>query len=438
MIKCEIEIELGAQIGRGASADVYEAVCKENGRRVAVKVINLDSVETDIDEFRREIAVMMLADHENIVKYHCSFLNGSKLWLVSNIASYGSCLDILRTAHPQGIFNEEIISYIIYKCLQAIEYFHRNGQIHRDLKAANILLDADGRVLLGDFGVTRTLGSAKSMARTFVGTPCWMAPEVLEQSSTGYDVKADIWSLGVTAMELAHGSPPYARWPTMKVMLMILQNEPPTLSSMQKEKDPTNKSKRKFSASFNNFIASCLKKKPEDRPSAERLLKHKFIKQARKKADDFLITHLLASLPTETLADRFSRIDRSSSTHEEQKQATHRGKFDLTLDEDSDDGVADDSSSDDGRTFTSGRSGSASSNRRSLHADPDSAKAESYESEDFFSSTDDGEPVPEYIPHPPQTADAPAAASPVVDNDPNLIRSRLGRSRRGVGRLVRL
>ncbi|KAF4713693.1 hypothetical protein FOZ62_021489, partial [Perkinsus olseni] len=121
-----------------------------------------------------------------------------------------------------------IIAYILRETAIALRHFHSNQQIHRDLKAGNILLSLDGRVYLSDFGVSASMRDSRSR-QTFVGTPCWMAPEVLEQSKNGYDYKADIWSFGVTALELAHGSAPYQNLHPLKVMKNILENPPPTL-----------------------------------------------------------------------------------------------------------------------------------------------------------------------------------------------------------------
>lgn len=140
------------------------------------------------------------------------------------IMSAGSCLDVLKMKFPEGIQDEAIIATILKETLEGLKYFHENKIIHRDIKAGNILMDMDGNVYISDFGVSASLQKGQKR-KTFVGSPCWMAPEVMEQ--TGHDQKADIWSVGVTAIELAQGNAPYSDLPAMKVILSILEGAPP-------------------------------------------------------------------------------------------------------------------------------------------------------------------------------------------------------------------
>ncbi|KAJ3065765.1 hypothetical protein HDU98_010870 [Podochytrium sp. JEL0797] len=283
------DYELGNPIGYGSSAMVYIAKYLPMNKIVAVKVIDLDWFDrSQIDELRREIQIMSLSRHPNLLPVYGSFVNGAKLFIVTPFLSAGSLLDIMKTAYPHGI-DEQCIGTILKQALQGLEYLHKNGLIHRDVKAGNLLMDDDGLVQLADFGVSSSLmetGERKGNRKTFVGTPCWMAPEVMEQS--GYDYKADIWSFGITAMELATGHAPFAKYPPLKVMMMTLQNDPPTLDREQ--------TFHKYSKSFKDLIDACLQKDPNKRPTAEKLLQLPFFKLAVKKRNH-LAVDLLQALP---------------------------------------------------------------------------------------------------------------------------------------------
>ncbi|KAF9113804.1 hypothetical protein BGX27_000774 [Mortierella sp. AM989] len=275
-------------IGYGSSAVVYNAYYKPLNKRIAIKVIDLDMFERNqIDELRRETQVMALCKHPNVLRVNGAFVTDSKLYIVTPYLSAGSCLDIMKTAYPDG-FDEISIATILKQALQGLDYLHKNRHIHRDVKAGNLLMDDDGSVLLADFGVSSSLmesGERRGMRKTFVGTPCWMAPEVMEQA--GYDYKADIWSFGITAIELATGHAPFAKYPPIKVLMMTLSNDPPTL-----DRDST---KHRYSKLFKEMIDCCLQKDPARRPSTEKLLNHPFFKQAKKKS--YLVTALLHNLP---------------------------------------------------------------------------------------------------------------------------------------------
>nr|GLL35261.1 serine/threonine-protein kinase BLUS1-like isoform X1 [Ipomoea trifida]GMD30572.1 serine/threonine-protein kinase BLUS1-like [Ipomoea batatas] len=284
------------EIGQGVSASVHRALCEPLNEVVAIKILDFERDNCDLSNVFREAQTMVLVDHPNVLKSHCSFVSDHNLWVIMPYMAGGSCLHILKAAYPDG-FEEVVIATILREVLKGLEYLHHHGHIHRDVKAGNILIDARCGIKLGDFGVSACLfdsGDRTRMRNTFVGTPCWMAPEVMEQLH-GYDCKADIWSFGITALELAHGHAPFSKYPPMKVLLMTLQNAPPGLDY---ERD------KKFSKSFKQMIASCLVKDPSKRPSAKKLLKHSFFKQAR--SNDYIAKTLLDGLPA--LGDRIRAL----------------------------------------------------------------------------------------------------------------------------------
>ncbi|XP_018472241.1 serine/threonine-protein kinase BLUS1-like isoform X3 [Raphanus sativus] len=281
------DYKLLEEVGYGASAVVHRAIYLPSQHVVAIKCLDLDRCNTNLDDIRREAQTMSLIDHPNVIKSFCSFAVDHHLWVVMPFMAQGSCLHLMKAAYPDG-FEESAICCMLKETLKALDYLHRQGHIHRDVKAGNILLDNTGEVKLGDFGVSACLfdsGDRQRARNTFVGTPCWMAPEVLQPGS-GYNSKADIWSFGITALELAHGHAPFSKYPPMKVLLMTIQNAPPGLDY---DRD------KKFSKSFKEMVALCLVKDQTKRPTAEKLLKHSFFKNA--KPPEICVKKLFVNLP---------------------------------------------------------------------------------------------------------------------------------------------
>jgi len=282
-------------LGKGAFAKVWLAQYKEDKRQYAVKVIELESNDPGtMETTRKETALMLSMRHENVVPCLASFVVGSELWMVMPLLNGGSCADIMRRHQEfkKGFKDDALLATIMQDVLRGLTYFHKEARIHRDIKAGNILLSAEGVAKLSDFGVSGALienGYKKVGRKTFTGTPCWMAPEVME--SKGHNHKADIWSLGITALELGFGKPPYANQRPMKIIMNITEKAPPTVEAYNKEEQKEDV----LSKDFHRFVKACLKRDPMKRPRAKELMKDNFIKRA--KGHQYVYNRVLFSLP---------------------------------------------------------------------------------------------------------------------------------------------
>lgn len=256
------------KIGHGNFGVVFKALDRVSGETVAIKEVDLENTDDDISEIQKEINHLAECDSEHIVKYYGSFVRGYKLWIVMEFLAGGSCLDLLKP----GPFPENAIQTVMHELLLGLEYLHAQKKIHRDIKSANILVSSKGKIKLADFGVATQLSNHKSRRHTFVGTPFWMAPEVIRQAS--YDEKADIWSLGITAIELAKGQPPLSEYHPLRVLFLIPKAKPPSL-----EESISSERLKEYSEEFRDFINVCLIKDLHSRPTANQLLSHPFIRK---------------------------------------------------------------------------------------------------------------------------------------------------------------
>ncbi|XP_043911895.1 STE20-like serine/threonine-protein kinase isoform X2 [Protopterus annectens] len=296
--------EVVGELGDGAFGKVYRAQNKETGIQAAAKVIDTKT-EEELEDYMVEIEILASCDHPNIVKLLDAFYYESKLWILIEFCA-GGAVDAVMLELERPL-TEPQIQVVCKQTLEALSYLHENKIIHRDLKAGNILLTLDGDIKLADFGVsaknTRTLQRRDS----FIGTPYWMAPEVVmceTSKDRPYDYKADIWSLGVTLIEMAQIEPPHHELNPMRVLLKIAKSEPPTLAQPSK-----------WSPMFNDFLKKCLEKNLEARWNSPQLLQHPFVASVTSNKP---VRELIAEAKAEVLEE----VEESKDEEEEEEPET--------------------------------------------------------------------------------------------------------------------
>ncbi|KAL4714280.1 hypothetical protein ACJJTC_009632 [Scirpophaga incertulas] len=258
--------DMVGELGDGAFGKVYKAQHKTTGQLAAAKVCVLDN-EDDLADFTVEIDILSECRHPNVVGLHEAYFLENKLWMLLEYCD-GGALDSVMSELEKGL-SEPQIAYVCREMCRGLQFLHSRRVIHRDLKAGNVLATMTGGVKLADFGVSAKNKSTLQKHDTFIGTPYWMAPEVVMCETfrdNPYDFKVDIWSLGITLIEFAQMEPPNHEMTPMRVLLKIQKSEPPSLDSPAR-----------WSKAFNDFIARALVKDPEKRPTAGELLKHEFV-----------------------------------------------------------------------------------------------------------------------------------------------------------------
>uniref|UniRef100_A0AAR2JTV7 non-specific serine/threonine protein kinase n=1 Tax=Pygocentrus nattereri TaxID=42514 RepID=A0AAR2JTV7_PYGNA len=299
--------EVIGELGDGAFGKVYKAQNKETGVLAAAKVIETTS-EEELEDYMVEIEILATCDHHHIVKLLDAFFYEQKLWIMIEFCP-GGAVDANMLELDRGL-TEKQIQVVCWQMLEALVYLHGKKIIHRDLKAGNILLTLDGDIKLADFGVSAKNTKTLQRRDSFIGTPYWMAPEVVMCETikdAPYDYKADIWSLGITLIELAQMEPPHHELNPMRVLLKIAKSDPPMLEQPSK-----------WSLDFKDFLRKCLDKNPEARPTATQLLEHPFVKSVKSNRP---VRELVAEAKAEVMEVMEEEVDDSHEDADEEEPA---------------------------------------------------------------------------------------------------------------------
>ncbi|NXL25833.1 SLK kinase, partial [Setophaga kirtlandii] len=311
--------EIIGELGDGAFGKVFKAQNKETKVLAAAKVIDTKS-EEELEDYMVEIDILASCDHANIVKLLDAFYYENNLWILIEFCA-GGAVDAVMLELERPL-TEPQIKVVCRQTLEALNYLHENKIIHRDLKAGNILFTLDGDIKLADFGVSAKNTRTIQRRDSFIGTPYWMAPEVVmceTSKDRPYDYKADIWSLGITLIEMAQIEPPHHELNPMRVLLKIAKSDPPTLAQPSK-----------WSSDFKDFLKKCLEKNVDARWSASQLLQHPFVTVTSNKPIRELIAEAKAEV-TEEVEDGKDEDEEEETENSLQLPAEKRASSDLSI-----------------------------------------------------------------------------------------------------------
>jgi len=288
-------------IGHGKFSTVWSGYCKPNQLKVCIKILDLENSTYSFEDILQEVQIMRLCDYPNILNCFCCFVHHDQLWLISQLMEKGSCARVMeiynKENHVEGLM-EECVAYILYETLKGLNYLHSRGLIHRNVKAGNILLGGRGIVKLADFGLiasaeqrTKPTITQNDHQNTYLYN---IAPEVLDNHNHGQEIdhRSDIWSIGITALELAKGATPYAQYASTNLLEYMQHYDPPSLASYSHDKQLTNTG-HSFSKFFEDFVKKCLQKNNQLRPSVGELLKHKLLRNTHKEG----LLQILGTIP---------------------------------------------------------------------------------------------------------------------------------------------
>ncbi|XP_055416904.1 STE20-like serine/threonine-protein kinase isoform X2 [Bubalus kerabau] len=311
--------EIIGELGDGAFGKVYKAQNKETNVLAAAKVIDTKS-EEELEDYMVEIDILASCDHPNIVKLLDAFYYENNLWILIEFCA-GGAVDAVMLELERPL-TESQIQVVCKQTLEALNYLHDNKIIHRDLKAGNILFTLDGDIKLADFGVSAKNTRTIQRRDSFIGTPYWMAPEVVmceTSKDRPYDYKADVWSLGITLIEMAEIEPPHHELNPMRVLLKIAKSEPPTLAQPSK-----------WSSNFKDFLKKCLEKNVDSRWTTSQLLQHPFVTVDSNKPIRELIAEAKAEV-TEEVEDGKEEDDDEETENSLPIPASKRASSDLSI-----------------------------------------------------------------------------------------------------------